>query len=53
MNHEEKSPYSFIRKNCSYTDTLSRDGKGAQVKSGIGLICPASVQAMIPAVTVI
>jgi len=38
MNHEEKSPYSFIRKNCSYTDTLSRDGKGAQVKSGIGLI---------------
>ena len=38
MNHEEKSPYSFIRKNCSYTDTRSRDGQGAQVKSGIGLI---------------
>ena len=51
MNHEEKSPYSFIRKNCSYTDTLSRDGKGAQVKSGIGLIW-SGFQAMIPAVTV-
>ena len=36
--HEEKSPYTFQRKNCVYTDTLSRDGKGTLVKSGIGLI---------------
>ena len=35
--HEEKSPYSFVRKNCYFTDTLSRNGKGALVKSGIGL----------------
>lgn len=35
--HEEKSPYSFVRRGCYYTDTLSRDGKGALVKSGIGL----------------
>ncbi len=37
QNHEEKSPYSFIRKDCYYTDTLSRDGKGSLVKSNIGL----------------
>lgn len=37
QSHEEKSPYSFIRKNCYYTDTLSRNGKGALVKSNIGL----------------
>ena len=36
--HEEKSEYRFIRKNSYFTDTLSRDGKGALVKSGIGLI---------------
>lgn len=36
--HEEKSPYRFQRHNCVYTDTLSRDGKGALVKSGTGLI---------------
>lgn len=36
--HEEKSPYYFERRNCVYTDTLSRGGKGALVKSGIGLI---------------
>lgn len=36
--HEEKSPYYFERRNCVYTDTLSRDGKGALVKSGTGLI---------------
>lgn len=35
--HEEKSPYSFVRRGCYYTDTLSREGKGALVKSGIGL----------------
>ncbi len=35
--HEEKSPYSFVRRGCYYTDTLSRDGKGALVKSGVGL----------------
>ena len=35
--HEEKSPYSFVRKNCYFTDTLARNGKGALVKSGIGL----------------
>lgn len=38
MYHEERSPYRFIRRNSFYTDTLSRDGKGALVKSGIGLI---------------
>ena len=35
--HEERSPYSFVRKNCYFTDTLSRGGKGALVRSGIGL----------------
>lgn len=38
QRHEEDSDYRFIRKNSFYTDTLSRDGKGALVKSGIGLI---------------
>lgn len=37
QNHEENSKYNFIRRNCIYTDTLSRDGKGALVKSNIGL----------------
>lgn len=37
QDHENKSPYSFVRKGCYYTDTLSRDGKGALVKSNIGL----------------
>lgn len=37
QDHENKSPYSFIRRNCYFTDTLSRDGKGALVKSNIGL----------------
>ena len=36
--HEEKSPYSFQRKGCYFTDTLSREGKGALVKSGVGLV---------------
>ena len=35
--HEEKSSYHFIRRNTYYTDTLSRDGKGALVRSGIGM----------------
>lgn len=37
QHHEEKSDYRFIRKNCTFTDTLSRDGKGALVRSGIGM----------------
>ena len=36
--HEEKSNYRFNRNNGYYRDTLSRDGKGALVKSGTGLI---------------
>lgn len=35
--HEEKSPYHFVRRNTYFTDTLSRDGKGPLVKSGVGL----------------
>lgn len=38
MYHEERSTYRFIRRNSFYTDTLSRDGMGALVKSGTGLI---------------
>ena len=38
QHHEEKSDYYFIRRNSFYTDTLSRDGKGALVKSGTGMI---------------
>lgn len=38
QNHEEDSDYYFERENCPYTDTLSRGGRGALVKSGIGLI---------------
>lgn len=37
-DHENASPYTFERENCSFTDTLSRDGKGALVKSNVGLI---------------
>lgn len=37
QDHENKSPYSFKRHNCPWTDTLSRDGKGALVKSNIGM----------------
>lgn len=37
QHHEEKSPYHFVRRNTYFTDTLSRDGKGALVKSGIGM----------------
>lgn len=36
--HEEESPYRFVRKNTFFfTDTLSRDGKGALVNSGTGM----------------
>lgn len=38
QHHEERSPYSFHRSGCYFTDTLSRGGKGALVKSGTGLI---------------
>jgi len=37
QDHENKSPYNFIRRNCYFTDTLTRDGKGTLVKSNIGL----------------
>lgn len=36
--HEENSVYRFKRKTSLYKDTLSREGKGALVKSGTGLI---------------
>lgn len=35
--HEESSSYHFVRQNTYYTDTLSRDGKGALVKSDVGM----------------
>lgn len=38
QEHEEKSPYRFVREGSYFTDTLSRDGKGALVRSDIGLI---------------
>ncbi len=38
QNHEENSEYRFIRTRGNHTDTLSRDGKGALVKSGTGMI---------------
>ena len=37
QHHEEQSRYRFIRRNSYFTDTLSRDGMGALVKSGIGM----------------
>lgn len=36
--HEERSAYRFRRKSALFQDTLSREGKGALVKSGTGLI---------------
>lgn len=36
--HEEKSAYRFNRKTALFRDTLSREGKGALVKPGTGLI---------------
>lgn len=38
QDHENKSPYSFEREGSVFTDTLSRGGKGALVKSSTGLI---------------
>ena len=38
QNHESLSPYTFERKNCYFTDTLSRGGKGAFVNPNIGLL---------------
>lgn len=37
QNHEENSDYRFVRRNTYYSDTLSREGKGALVKSNIGM----------------
>lgn len=37
QDHEGRSPYHFQRRDTYFTDTLSRDGKGALVKSGIGM----------------
>lgn len=37
QNHEDNSPYCFVRKNTVATDTLSRNGKGAPVKGNVGL----------------
>ncbi|MCR5032204.1 MAG: glycoside hydrolase family 125 protein, partial [Lachnospiraceae bacterium] len=36
--HETRSDYYFERFHCPHTDTLSREGKGALVKPGTGLI---------------
>lgn len=36
--HEERSSYRFVRRDTYYTETLSREGKGALVKSGTGMI---------------
>ena len=38
QDHEGQSSYRFERSNCVFTDTLSREGKGALVKSNVGLI---------------
>lgn len=38
QDHENRSSYRFIRRNCSFTDTLSREGRGALVKPDTGLI---------------
>lgn len=37
QDHENRSDYRFERADCPFTDTLSREGKGALVKSNIGL----------------
>lgn len=37
QHHEEASAYRFERHNTYYTDTLSREGKGALVRSDIGM----------------
>ncbi len=38
QNHESHSAYRFMREGSFYTDTLSRDGKGALVKPEIGMV---------------
>ena len=38
QNHENLSDYRFVRKGSYFTDTLSRDGKGALVCPNTGLI---------------
>lgn len=38
QNHGSASSYRFERVDCPATDTLVRDGKGAPVRDGIGLI---------------
>ena len=38
QDHENGSSYTFERFNCIFTDTLSREGKGALVNSDAGLI---------------
>lgn len=38
QNHEACSDYRFVREGWGFTETLSRGGKGALVKDGIGLI---------------
>ncbi|MCR5272431.1 MAG: glycoside hydrolase family 125 protein [Lachnospiraceae bacterium] len=38
QDHENRSDYRFERFDCVYTDTLSRDGKGAHCKPNIGLV---------------
>lgn len=38
QDHEHRSSYSFQRRNCIYTDTLSRKGKGALVNEEAKLI---------------
>ena len=37
QDHEQNSDYIFERSDCPFTDPLSRDGKGALVKSDIGM----------------
>jgi len=37
QDHENNSEYRFERQKCPFTDTLSRSGKGALVKSNIGM----------------
>jgi meiotically up-regulated gene 157 (Mug157) protein len=37
QDHEQLSSYTFERSNCPFIDTLSRNGKGALVKSNIGM----------------
>ena len=38
QDHEHRSSYTFIRENTFFTDTLSRNGKGALVNEEAGLI---------------